>query len=78
MLQPSCTDTDLNNIKTAIERETVLSQTVLDVQLDQDTLVVFTTVETPDTFVRLMLRQVWDGPIETYCATSLMAGADQA
>ena len=41
-----------------------------------DTLVILTAQETPETFVRLALDKVWTGPIEVYCASALLDGSD--
>ena len=78
MLEQSQADDSLKRIHTAIENEAILNDAVVDIQQYDDTLVVFTSTETPVSFVRLVLRKVWTGPIEVYCATALLTGSDMS
>ena len=64
-----------HNVHAAIENEAVLSNAVVEVQQYDDTLVVLTAQETPETFLRLTLNKVWTGPIEVYCASGLLDGS---
>ena len=76
MLNRAEADTGLQGVHAAIENEAVLNDAILDVQQMDDTLVVLTAMETPETFLRLTLDKVWNGPIEVYCATALLEGSD--
>ena len=78
MLQHSHADTSLENVQAVIDAESMLNHAVVDVQQYDDTLVIFTSHETPTSFVRLLLRKVWTGPIEVYCATALLAGSEMS
>lgn len=76
MLRPVETQSRLQGVQTAIENEAILNDAILDVHQQDDTLVILTAQETPETFLRLTLDKVWNGPIEVYCATALLDGAD--
>lgn len=76
MLQQTSAESQMRDIQAMIDGDTLLSRTISDVQRYDDTLVVFTQTETPTTFIRLILKSIWTGPIEVYCVTALMAGAD--
>ncbi|MEP0943688.1 MAG: hypothetical protein ABJH63_13980 [Rhizobiaceae bacterium] len=76
MLRPVETQSRLQGVHTAIANESILSDAILDVHQQDDTLVILTAQETPETFLRLTLDKVWTGPIEVYCATALLDGAD--
>jgi hypothetical protein len=78
MLQPSTPDVDLNGVHAAIDSQTILNDVILDIQQYDDTLVIFTSQDTSHTFIRLILRKVWTGPLEIYCAIALMSGSDRA
>lgn len=65
----------LDRIFSLIERETFLKLSVLDIQQYDDTLVVMSDDAVPRAFVRQILNKVWQGPVEVYCAASLMAGS---
>ena len=78
MLQQVVADSDLDGIWSAVECESFLNDVVLDLQIYDDALVVFTSQDTPSNLVRLVLRKVWSGNIEVHCATDLMAGAEMA
>ena len=76
MLNRAVAETGLHGVHAAIENQAVLNDAVLDVQQMDDTLVILTAQETPETFVRLALDKVWNGPIEVYCASALLDGSD--
>ena len=40
------------------------------------TLVILAAQETPETFLRMTLDKVWQGPIEVYCASDLLEGPE--
>lgn len=63
-------------VEQMIARDTFLRQAVLDIQEYDDTLVLMVAPNVPHIFVRTVVRQIWAGPIEIYCATALMAGAE--
>jgi len=78
MLLHSQAEISLDNVQSVIDSDSMLNEAVVDVQQHDDTLVIFTAHETPISFVRLLLRKVWSGPIEVYCSTALLAGSDMS
>jgi len=66
---------ELRRVEALIENEVFLSLSIVDVQVYDNTLVVMTEHSVPRTFVRLLLKKVWEGPIEVYCASALLAGS---
>ncbi|MEP1208846.1 MAG: hypothetical protein ABJM29_14135 [Rhizobiaceae bacterium] len=78
MLQHLPAEASLDNVQAVIDGESMLYHSIVDVQLYEDTLVIFTVHETPVSFVRLLLRDVWRGPIEVYCSTALLAGSEMS
>jgi hypothetical protein len=67
---------NLAEIEKLIEEEQFLRLSVLDVQNYDGTLVVMTDDAVPRPFVRMILRNVWNGPIEVFCASALMGGSN--
>ena len=76
MLQPTITDFRLADVHAVIDHEALLGDNVMDVQHYDDTLVLFTKREMPSTFARMLLKKVWAGPIEDYCASALTVGSE--
>ena len=76
MSQQASADGELNAVIAAIRSEPMLNQAVVDIQRYEDTLAVFTSQDTPESLVRMVLKNVWSGPIEVHCTTSLVAGSD--
>ena len=68
----------LQGVHAALASQAVLNDAILDVLQMDDTLVILAAQETPETFLRMTLDKVWNGPIEVYCATDLLDGADFA
>lgn len=64
----------LDEINWFIDSEMFLKMSVVDVQVYDDLLVVMTDHAIPRTFVRLLLKRIWKGPIDVFCATALMGG----
>lgn len=69
---------DLEKVQAVINKETFLRISVLDVQNYDGTLVVMTDHNVPQKFTRHIMDMVWNGPVEVYCASTLMTGADTA
>lgn len=69
---------DLNNVMKIINDETFLRISVLDVQNYDGTLVVMTDHNVPQKFTRHIMNKIWNGPVEVYCASSLMTGTGLA
>ena len=78
MLQHSNADAGLGSVQYVIENEQLLSDAILDIDQYDDTLVVYTHSDLPESFMRLMLQKAWTGPIEVHCTPSLMASGDFA
>lgn len=76
MLQSPIIDSRLDDVQAVLEKEAFLDSNIMDVQQYDDTLVLLTKREIPLSMVRLLLRKVWTGPIEVYCASALMTGSD--
>ncbi|NKB51847.1 MAG: hypothetical protein GKR97_06425 [Rhizobiaceae bacterium] len=76
MLQRSKVETSLDSVQAVIESQSILNASVVDIQQYDDTLVIFTADETPISFIRLLMKKVWNGPIEVYCTTALLAGSE--
>lgn len=75
MLQKTDLPDNLENVFSLIEDEVFLRISILDVQTYDGTLVVMTSNDVPRMFIRMILKKVWSGPIEVYCASALMAGS---
>lgn len=71
----SASENKIAEIEKLIENEQFLQLSVLDVQDYDGTLVVMTDDAVPRPFVRMLLRKIWDGPVEVYCASGLMSGS---
>lgn len=71
----SNTNQNLATIQKLVEQEQFLRLSVLDIQSYDGTLVVMTDDAVPRPFVRMILKKVWDGPIEVFCASALMSGS---
>ncbi len=78
MLQRSQVESNLDSVQAAIESDSMLNRSVVDIQQHDETLVIFTATETPISFIRLLLKKVWQGPIEVYCTTALLAGSEMS
>lgn len=76
MLNRAEAQSGLKSVHAALENQAVLNDAILDVQQMDDTLVILTAQETPETFLRMTLDKVWNGPIEVYCASALLDGPD--
>lgn len=76
MLQKTTPPNELDTVLSFMEKEVFLRLSIVDVQAYDDTLVVMTSSDVPRVFVRMLLKKVWAGPIEVYCATALMAGSN--
>ena len=61
--------------KSLVVKDVFLRPCVLDMQMYDDTLTVFTDHEVPCTFVRGILAKSWPGEVEVFCATDLMTGS---
>ena len=69
------TTENLSAIQDLIEKEEFLKLSVLDIQSYDGTLVAMTDDVVPRPFVRMILKKVWNGPVEVYCASALMEGS---
>ena len=76
MLQKTSAPNDIDAVLTFMEEEVFLRLSIVDVQNYDDTLVVMTGSDVPRVFVRMLLKKVWSGPVEVYCASGLMAGSN--
>ena len=76
MLNSDEKTTELNKVQSIISKETFLRISVLDIQNYDGTLVVMTDHNVPQKFTRHIMSKIWDGPVEVYCASGLMTGAN--
>ena len=76
MLQHSNADASLGSVQNVIANHKLLNDSIVDIDQYDDTLVIYTHGDVPDSFMRLMLQKAWTGPIEVYCTSSLMGGSD--
>ena len=64
-------------IQTLVAGDEFLCPVVMDMQIDDDTLVVMITPEVPATFVEAIIQPNWPGDLEVFCATDLMVGVQR-
>ena len=65
----------IEDVEKLINEDVFLRDCVLDAQIDDGTLVILTDHTVPRPFVRERLKSVWDGPVESYCASGIMRGS---
>ena len=75
MRQPALREDRFARIQELIDSEVFLQLSVIDIHVDNDTLVVMTDHQVPRNFVKLLLRKVWNGPVEVFCASAIMDGS---
>ena len=75
MLPPGHKQNELSIIQNIIDEEVFLKLSVVDFHTDDDTLVVMTDHQVPCAFVKMILQKVWNGPVEVFCASAIMAGS---
>ena len=68
----------LHRVRSFIEDDSHLCSIVLDIQKHQDTLVVLCDHSQPISKIKYKFKNIWDGPIEIYCASELFAGGTAA
>ena len=76
MLNRAEAQSSLQGVHAALESQAVLNDAIIDVHQMDDTLVILAAQETPETFLRMTLDKVWQGPIEVYCASDLLDGPE--
>lgn len=64
-----------DRVSNLVDEDDILRTSVLDIQLDNDTLVVLANADVPRAFIRSAIKSVWEGPLEVFCATGLMVGS---
>ncbi len=75
---PEVKTNSIDEVQHLIDQEVFLTLAVVDVQVYDQTLVVMTSHSVPRAFVRMLLRKIWNGPVEVYCASALFAGGNIA
>lgn len=65
----------LEDVERVLSRDVYVRNAILNVEEYDGTLVIFVEPDVPPVFVRTLVRPVWDGPVEVYCATALMTGS---
>mgnify|MGYP007014085268 FL=1 len=68
----------LLSVQKLVAGDTFLKPSVLDLQVYDETLVILTDHQLPRAFVEKIVAASWPGPVEVYCATDLMTGAETA
>ncbi|MEL6505186.1 MAG: hypothetical protein AAFO61_02475 [Pseudomonadota bacterium] len=68
----------LQAVEKAIRANTYLKLAVMDLTVENGTLVAAVDNTIPVRFTTRILRSIWAGPVEVYCPSALMTGTGDA